>query len=161
MILSPEITDYANNILGLGEDLAVRNSTNKPVINEEENSSMFEEQIYEDIQRMSNDGLKRIAIITRNKKEADELFYRLKIGNNDITFSTSSMQNNNVIIVPAYIAKGLEFDGVIAYTKPDDYYTEDEKNLYYVVCTRAQHQLVVYNQPQYVLEKPKMLVRKK
>lgn len=158
---SPEITDYANNILGLGEDLAVRNSTNKPVINEEENPSMFEEQIYEDIERMRNDGLKRIAIITRNKKEVDELFSRLKSGNNDISFSTSSMQNDNVIIVPAYIAKGLEFDGVIAYTKPDDYYTEDEKNLYYVVCTRAQHQLVVYNQPQYVLEKPKMLVRKK
>ena len=55
----------------------------------------------------------------------------------------------------------VEKDKRKAYTKPDDYYTEDEKNLYYVVCTRAQHQLVVYNQPQYVLEKPKMLVRKK
>ena len=156
---SPEITDYANNILGLGSDLAVRNSTNKPVINEEENPAIFESQIYEDIQRMRNDGLKRIAIITRNKKEAQELCSKLENNTDGISFSTSSMQNDNVIIVPAYIAKGLEFDGVIAYTKPDDYYTEEEKNLYYVVCTRAQHQLVVYNQPQYVMEKPKRLVK--
>ena len=156
---SPEITDYANNILGLGSDLAVRNSTNKPVINEEENLAIFESQIYEDIQRMRNNGLKRIAIITRNKKEAQELCSKLENNTDGISFSTSSMQNDNVIIVPAYIAKGLEFDGVIAYTKPDDYYTEEEKNLYYVVCTRAQHQLVVYNQPQYVMEKPKRLVK--
>ena len=156
---SPEITDYANNILGLGSDLAVRNSTNKPVINEEENPAIFESQIYEDIQRMRNNGLKRIAIITRNKKEAQELCSKLENNTDGISFSTSSMQNDNVIIVPAYIAKGLEFDGVIAYTKPDDYYTEEEKNLYYVVCTRAQHQLVVYNQPQYVMEKPKRLVK--
>ena len=156
---SPEITDYANSILGLGSDLAVRNSTNKPVINEEENPAIFESQIYEDIQRMRNDGLKRIAIITRNKKEAQELCSKLENGADGISFSTSSMQNDNVIIVPAYIAKGLEFDGVIAYTKPDDYYTEEEKNLYYVVCTRAQHQLVVYNQPQYVMENPKKLVK--
>ncbi len=156
---SPEITDYANSILGLRSDFAVRNSTNKPVINEEENPAIFESQIYEDIQRMRNDGLKRIAIITRNKKEAQELCSKLENGADGISFSTSSMQNDNVIIVPAYIAKGLEFDGVIAYTKPDDYYTEEEKNLYYVVCTRAQHQLVVYNQPQYVMENPKKLVK--
>lgn len=156
---SPEITDYANNILGLGNDLAVRNSTNKPVINEEEKTTILESQIYADIQRMRNDGIKRIAIITRNKKEAQELCSKLENSVDDISFSTSSMQNDNVIIVPAYIAKGLEFDGVIAYTKPDDYYTEEEKNLYYVVCTRAQHQLVVYNQPQYVMESPKKLVK--
>ena len=156
---SPEITDYANNILGLGSDLAVRNYTNKPVINEEEKPAILESQIYSDIQRMRNDGIKRIAIITRNKKEAQELCSKLENSVDDISFSTSSMQNDNVIIVPAYIAKGLEFDGVIAYTKPDDYYTEEEKNLYYVVCTRAQHQLVVYNQPQYVMENPKRLVK--
>ena len=156
---SPEITDYANNILGLGSDLAVRNYTNKPVINEEEKPAILESQIYADIQRMRNDGIKRIAIITRNKKEAQELCSKLENSVDDISFSTSSMQNDNVIIVPAYIAKGLEFDGVIAYTKPDDYYTEEEKNLYYVVCTRAQHQLVVYNQPQYVMENPKRLVK--
>ena len=156
---SPEITDYANNILSLGSDLAVRNYTNKPVINEEEKPAILESQIYSDIQRMRNDGIKRIAIITRNKKEAQELCSKLENSVDDISFSTSSMQNDNVIIVPAYIAKGLEFDGVIAYTKPDDYYTEEEKNLYYVVCTRAQHQLVVYNQPQYVMENPKRLVK--
>ena len=38
-------------------------------------------------------------------------------------------------------------------------FNEDEKNLYYVVCTRAQHQLIIYNQPELTLEKPKVLTK--
>ena len=44
------------------------------------------------------------------------------------------------------MAKGLEFDETIVYTTKDNKYTEEEKYLYYVACTRAQHQLIIYNQ---------------
>lgn len=44
------------------------------------------------------------------------------------------------------MAKGLEFDSVIIYTDKDNKYTNDEKHLYYVAITRAQHKLIVYNQ---------------
>ena len=49
------------------------------------------------------------------------------------------------MIVPSYVAKGLEFDSVIVYTKPNNRYKENEKYLFYVACSRAQHQLIVYN----------------
>ena len=52
----------------------------------------------------------------------------------------------NLVIVSAYIAKGLEFDAVIVYSDKDNSYSEKEKYLFYVACTRAQHQLIVYNQ---------------
>ena len=45
-----------------------------------------------------------------------------------------------------FVDTGLEFDSVIIYTDKDNYYKEDEKNLYYVACTRAQHELIIYNQ---------------
>ena len=54
--------------------------------------------------------------------------------------------NKNLLIVPAYIAKGLEFDSTIIYINPRDKYKESEKYLFYVACTRSQHQLIVYNQ---------------
>ena len=44
------------------------------------------------------------------------------------------------------MAKGLEFDSVIIYTDIDNKYQLDEKYLYYVAITRAQHKLIVYNQ---------------
>ena len=49
-------------------------------------------------------------------------------------------------VAKRYMAKGLEFDSVIIYTDKDNKYTNDEKYLYYVAITRAQHKLIVYNQ---------------
>ena len=53
--------------------------------------------------------------------------------------------NKNLVILPSYIAKGLEFDATIVFTKEDNRYKEEEKYLYYVACTRSQHQLIIYN----------------
>ena len=54
--------------------------------------------------------------------------------------------NRDFVVVPVYMAKGLEFDSVIIYTAKDNKYNEEEKYLYYVAITRAQHNLIVYNQ---------------
>ena len=55
--------------------------------------------------------------------------------------------NKNLVITPSYLAKGLEFDSVISYTDKNNIYTKEEKYLFYVVATRAQHELIVYNSP--------------
>ena len=60
--------------------------------------------------------------------------------------NSSKKFNRKSIVVPVYMAKGLEFDSVIIYTDKDNKYTNDEKYLYYVAITRAQHKLIVYNQ---------------
>ena len=51
----------------------------------------------------------------------------------------------DLVVVPSYVAKGLEFDSVIIYTDEDDKYQEKDKYLFYVACTRAQHNLIIYN----------------
>ena len=40
----------------------------------------------------------------------------------------------------------------------DNNYNDNEKNLYYVVCTRAQHKLNIYNEPTKILKKRKKLI---
>ena len=50
------------------------------------------------------------------------------------------------VVIPSYFSKGLEFDGVIVYSDPNSPYEEKDKYLFYVVCTRAQHKLIIYNQ---------------
>jgi len=156
---SPEVIDYANAILGLTDKPSVRHNSNLPIENiiEEDDLGL---QLSDSISTMRDNGLKRIAIVTKNNTEALELMEQLESVVDGVSLATNNMSNDNVIIVPSYIAKGLEFDGVILYTKPDNYYSEMEKNLYYVVCTRAQHQLIIYNQPQLVLENQKTLQKK-
>ncbi|MBR3363169.1 MAG: AAA family ATPase [Bacilli bacterium] len=155
---SPEIIDYANQILELSDKPSVRYQANLPVKMFTENED-FSMQIVDNITEMKENGLERIAIVTKNNTESEELLERLKPNVENVSLATDSISNDNVIIVPSYIAKGLEFDGVILYTKEDNFYNEDEKNLYYVVCTRAQHQLIIYNQPELTLEKPKVLTK--
>ena len=47
--------------------------------------------------------------------------------------------------MPAYVSKGLEFDSVVVYNNRDNSYKNNERNLLYVACTRAQHELYIYN----------------
>ncbi|MNW11366.1 Helicase IV [compost metagenome] len=49
-----------------------------------------------------------------------------------------------VMILPAYLAKGLEFDAVILYDAGAAVYAEaKERKLFYTACTRALHYLDV------------------
>ena len=91
---------------------------------------------------------KSIAIITKTNEEAKKIYELLKETNQDLSLLESNTEkfNRNLIVVPAYTAKGLEFDSVIIYTEKNNSYTAEEKYLYYVACTRCQHQLLVYNQ---------------
>jgi len=90
---------------------------------------------------------KSIAIITKTDEETNDLYNLIK---NEFNITKMNQQSTeykrDLIILPAYIAKGLEFDSVIIYTDINNKYTEDEKYLFYVACTRAQHQLIIYNQ---------------
>ena len=46
------------------------------------------------------------------------------------------------IIVPSYLAKGLEFDAVIVWNANDQqYHGDDERQLLYTICSRAMHEL--------------------
>jgi DNA helicase-2/ATP-dependent DNA helicase PcrA len=47
------------------------------------------------------------------------------------------------VVLPAYLAKGLEFDVVILY-HAGEYIREEERLLLYTACTRALHVLCVY-----------------
>ena len=61
-----------------------------------------------------------------------------------VTQDTSEFERG-VIIIPSYLAKGLEFDAVlVADVSAPTYHREAERNLFYTVCTRAQHRLMLF-----------------
>ena len=143
---SQEIIQYTNKILNLNYVSAIRKENNREVLFRTENNNLLE-LLTNDINWLQNEGMST-SIITKTDKEAQNLYELLKEKYPYITLLNADMTefDQKLLIVPAYISKGLEFDSTIIYTSVDDKYKESEKYLFYVACTRSQHQLIVYNQ---------------
>ena len=142
---SPEIIEHANKILGLKLVSAIRRDAKIPVILKEEVN--LKEQLINDIIELKKDN-KSIAIITKSNDEANAIYNILKKDLKDLVLITNNSKvfSRSLVVIPSYMAKGLEFDATIIYTKKDNAYTYEERYLYYVSCTRSQHHLIIYNQ---------------
>ena len=140
---SKEIIEYTNKILNLTFVSAIRKDNNKPVLFRKETN--LKKQLLNDINYLKKE-YKSVAIITKDDEEANEIYNLLKddINIGKITINEEIFRKD-LIVVPSYMAKGLEFDSVIVYNKINNIYKENEKYLYYVACSRAQHELIIYN----------------
>ena len=137
---SPEIIDFTNKILGLNHVCAIRKTEKVPLI-QRDNADNLEE----DINYLRNK-YKSVAVITRDSNTANELYEKLQEKMPISLLNSQSEEfNKELVVLPAYLAKGLEFDSVIVYSDEDSKYQRNEKNLLYVACTRAQHELIVYS----------------
>ena len=138
---SKEIIEFTNKILNLKHVSAIRKEESVPVI-----KRYNDKYLKNDINYLKNK-YKSLAIITKDMLDAIKLYDLLKDDYKDISLvaNNTSKFNRDLIIIPSYLSKGLEFDSVISYTSKNNLYTKREKYLYYVVLTRCQHELIVYN----------------
>lgn len=142
---TPEIIEHTNKILNLKHVSAIRRENQRPVLFRD-NFLDLKTSLLEDINLLKKEHFS-VAIITKDDSESEKVYELLKNDVKDINILNSNTKNFNkkMVIIPSYIAKGLEFDSVIIYTEKENSYKQDEKYLYYVACTRAQHQLIIYN----------------
>lgn len=61
----------------------------------------------------------------------------------------NQLLEEKIVVMPIMLAKGLEFDVVIVWDDRDEAYWEENKNLKYLMCTRALHELY------FISEEPK------
>ena len=60
--------------------------------------------------------------------------------------SGSIEYEQGVVVIPAYLAKGIEFDAVIIYDASAQVYSDESlRRLFYTACTRAMHHLQLYS----------------
>lgn len=141
---SPPIIDYTNKILSLQHVNAIRRDNDKPVVIRK-NITSLKTSLLNDISYLQKT-YQSVAIITKESIEAEKLYNLLK---EDVLVSLltqdSKAKKAGVIVIPAYLAKGLEFDSVIIYNDRLHPYKKSDRNLLYVACTRAQHELYIYN----------------
>ena len=84
--------------------------------------------------------MERIAILCQTIAEAKTLYSLVKDKIDCRLISTEKdPTDSQVLIMPVYFAKGLEFDGVVAVeaSKP-----KEDGLLSYILCTRALHRLI-------------------
>lgn len=101
--------------------------------------------IRERIEELKEDGMGSLAIVSKTAQVAKALYTELqqKMALNLLVDDEGALGSSPVIL-PIYLAKGLEFDAVII---PDadagSYHREMERKILYTACTRALHRLVL------------------
>ncbi len=94
-----------------------------------------------------NDAAKETtAIITKTLAQAEEAYTQLREAAQVTIIRTENQRLvPGTIIVPAYLAKGLEFDAVIMWNASEEsYHGDNERQLVYTIASRAMHQLTIY-----------------
>lgn len=89
-------------------------------------------------------GHKSVGILTKSERDARKLFERLRLSPDVklITQNTDLFINQGALIMPIYMAKGLEFDAVIIHDFDNQNLVSlSDARLLYTACTRALHEL--------------------
>lgn len=105
-------------------------------------------RIKEDLAALMAEGLDSIAVITKTAAESRAAYEELKKQGCEalrlITKETLTFEKG-ILVIPAYLAKGVEFDAVLIYdASTQTYDRESERKLFYTACTRAMHRLLLY-----------------
>lgn len=101
--------------------------------------------IAREAKRLSSEGASSVALICKTAEASRKLYEALGseldvvlIEKDDKVFRTG------ILVLPVYLAKGLEFDGVILCdAEAASYGHETERKAFYTACTRALHTLIL------------------
>nr|WP_092072515.1 UvrD-helicase domain-containing protein [Dendrosporobacter quercicolus]NSL48518.1 AAA family ATPase [Dendrosporobacter quercicolus DSM 1736]SDM43242.1 DNA helicase-2 / ATP-dependent DNA helicase PcrA [Dendrosporobacter quercicolus] len=102
-------------------------------------------KVLEALQSMQAAGCRSIAVICKTIRQASALHQTLPSHRSiSLIVDEDAEFKRGIVIIPAFLAKGLEFDGVLVYNaNSDNYCHEQERKLLYTVCTRALHRLMI------------------
>ena len=139
-----EITDFTKQILRQGEKIeAFDRKGPKPAFYKRD-SIEKEYRALEDILTENDNQNLTTAIITKTLAEAKEVAQVLKERNIKATLIGSANQRlvEGTLVIPSYLAKGLEFDAVVAWdVSAKQYHELDETQLLYTIASRAMYKL--------------------
>jgi DNA helicase II / ATP-dependent DNA helicase PcrA len=142
-----EIVEFTKSILRDENTIIPFNrSGEKPSVVKVKGDERSHEELESLVHSWKDAGHETIAIICKTAKESHEVYKKLKsrldvrlMANEDAAFQ------KGIIVIPSYLAKGIEFDAVAIYDA-SAYQNERERKLFYTVCTRAMHDLTIFYQ---------------
>lgn len=151
-----EIVEFTRSMIPGGEKIVPFNRRGEePSLTVVDSEASLQESVEQDILDLHAKGYHYVAVICKTAEESArvhaELQNRLPV--RLVTKETPNFQKGTLVL-PAYLAKGVEFDAVIIYDGSEEKYgRESERKLFYTACTRAMHLLHIYSlgQPNHFL----------
>ncbi|KWX74002.1 RNA polymerase recycling motor HelD [Paenibacillus jilunlii] len=151
-----EIVEFTRAMIPGGEKIVPFNRRGEsPLLTVVDNEEGLLGSIEQDVLNLHSMGYHYVAVICKTAEESArvhaELQSRLPV--RLVTKDTPNFQKGTLVL-PAYLAKGVEFDAVIIYDGSEAKYgRESERKLFYTACTRAMHLLHIYSlgQPNHFL----------
>lgn len=142
-----QITDFSKDILHDGEEVeAFNRAGDLPQIVVDNDEGRLVTDVVTQLQQNQAEQM-TTAIITKSLEETEKLTAKLKEKGQSMTAIKTENQRlvPGTIVVPAYLAKGLEFDAIIVWNaNAANYHREDERQLVYTICSRAMHRLNLF-----------------
>lgn len=142
-----EISQFARGVLPTAMSADnVRRSGRKPVVVRAERPDQVAGLISAEIDALKADGMVSIAVVCKTAHEASGIYSKL-LPNHDVRLveAGSITFHHGIVVLPIYLAKGLEFDAVIIHDAGSETYgAETDRKLLYTACTRALHSLTLY-----------------
>lgn len=142
-----EINEFAKSIISDKNNYSQIDRHGDEVIITKQNEFDATQIIEESIKLKNN--YNTVAIICKNIE--DTLLYNQLVKSEPylskfriVTKNDNVFVSEKIMIIPSYLAKGLEFDAVIVSNASDMHYDETERKLFYVVSTRALHKLEIF-----------------
>lgn len=109
--------------------------------------SALPRRVAEKIDQLRSQAFGSIAVICKTAAESKDAYEALNTIDNIHLVTKGTMAfEKGVLVIPSYLAKGVEFDAVIIYDGSQRRYSrETERKLFYTACTRAMHALYIYS----------------
>ncbi|MCD9024779.1 RNA polymerase recycling motor HelD [Cohnella silvisoli] len=150
-----EIVEFTKSLLPSEEIVPFQRSGRKPYLSKAGSGEKRAARIKEDLAALKAEGFDSIAVITKTAAESREAYEVLTAQGCEslrlITKETLTFEKGTLVI-PAYLAKGVEFDAVLIYdASSQTYHRESERKLFYTACTRAMHRLLLYTTGEWTL----------
>lgn len=143
-----QIMEYSNKLLDNNHIVPIVREGNEVLEDNFNNLSDLISQVVLKIGEFKEKGYESIGVICRSAEDTTRIgkLIKEKIHIN-IFENEDSIYKGGEVIIPAYFAKGMEFDGVINIYSYGNKNSLDERRLKYVMATRALHEMCWYQMP--------------
>ncbi len=141
------ITEFTRELVPNGERIhAFERDGEKPELTRLSDHVELHSSITSKIADLQNRRYNTIAIICKSASECTVAYDALSsIDGIKLVKSGLIEYEQGVVVIPAYLAKGIEFDAVIIYDASEHMYRDESlRRLFYTACTRAMHYLQIY-----------------
>ncbi|WP_258171214.1 RNA polymerase recycling motor HelD [Paenibacillus sp. R14(2021)] len=143
------IVEFTSKLIPGGNEIQPFNRDGaRPTLRIASNAEALHSLIRERITVLAAEGNRTIALICKTAAQSAEAYEALKdMASLRLIKTETSTFEPGIVVIPSYLAKGVEFDAVLVYdasSSPSGYSKESERRLFYTVCTRAMHELHLF-----------------